>query len=110
MYSDTELALFQSPIKSEEDVPPYKIHIEFSQYRRNREYTGRCCVFQLLIRFSCSLVHLHTSQYFDSFLVQARGEEKADGNATLVGWFVNIPHIGKDLHCMGKRKSRYSDD
>ena len=50
---------------------------------------------------------MDTFEYYDSFLLQARGQEQADGNATLVGWFVTIPQIGKDLHCLGKRKSRY---
>ena len=50
---------------------------------------------------------METFEYYDSFLLQARGQEQADGNATLVGWFVTIPQIGKDLHCLGKRKSRY---
>ena len=36
-----DLSLFESPKKSRDRNPPYNIHIEFSQYRRNREYTSQ---------------------------------------------------------------------
>ena len=42
-------------------------------------------------------------------MLHARGKEGPDGNATLVGWFVTIPTITKDLHCLGKRKSSVTD-
>ena len=32
--------LFDSPRRSSDRSPPFSIHIEFDQYRRNREYTG----------------------------------------------------------------------
>ena len=38
---DTDMVLFQSPTKSRDKSPPYNIHIEFSQYRRNRVYTSK---------------------------------------------------------------------
>ena len=38
---DTDMVLFKSPTKSRDKSPPYNIHIEFSQYRRNREYTSK---------------------------------------------------------------------
>ena len=39
---DTEggKGLFDSPRRSSDRSPPFNIHIEFNQYRRNREYTG----------------------------------------------------------------------
>ena len=39
---DTEggKGLFDSPRRSSDRSPPFSIHIEFNQYRRNREYTG----------------------------------------------------------------------
>ena len=55
------------------------------------------------------LVRLEASEYYDSFMLQARGRDQADGNATLVGWFVSLPSIAKDLHCLGKRKSSVVD-
>ena len=38
---DTDMVLFQSPTKSRDKSPPYNIHIEFIQYRRNRVYTSK---------------------------------------------------------------------
>ena len=32
---------FESPRRSSDRSPPFSIHIDFKQYRRNREYTGR---------------------------------------------------------------------
>ena len=54
-------------------------------------------------------MRLEASEYYDSFMLQARGRDQADGNATLVGWFVSLPSIAKDLHCLGKRKSSVVD-
>ena len=55
------------------------------------------------------VVRLETSEYFDSFMLHARAKDRPDGNATLVGWFVSIPPITTDLHCLGKRKSSVAD-
>ena len=55
------------------------------------------------------LVRLETEEYFDSFMLHARAKDRPDGNATLVGWFVTIPTIAMDLHCLGKRKSSVAD-
>jgi len=85
--------LFDSPRRSSDRSPPFSIQIDFDQYRRNREYT----------------VRIETSEYYDSFLLQARGKEQADGNASLVGWFVTVPQICKNLHCLQKRKSSVVD-
>ena len=52
-------------------------------------------------------MRIESSEYYDAFLLQARGRDQADGNATLVGWFVKTPSIAKDLHCLSKRKLRY---
>jgi len=90
---DTELKLLDDPKKSRGRNPPYSIEIGFDQYRRNREYT----------------IRLETSSYFDSFMLHARAKDRPDGNATLVGWFVTIPTIAMDLHCLGKRKSSVAD-
>ena len=37
------------------------------------------------------------------------GKDQPDGNATLIGWFVSIPQICKDLHCYDKSKSSVVD-
>jgi len=89
ILTDTDLSLFDSPKKSSERNPPFTLKTDFKQYRRNREYK----------------IHLETSEYFDSFMLHARGADRPDGNATLVGWFVALPSIAMDLHCLGKRKS-----
>ena len=78
--------LFDSPRRSSDRSPPFSININFDQYRRNREYT----------------VKIEAFEYYDSFLLQARGRDQADGNATLVGWFVKIPQISKDIKCFKK--------
>ena len=49
---------------------------------------------------------IETSEFYDSFLLQARARDQADGNATLVGWFVQAPQICTLLHCLGKDGSR----
>ena len=41
--------LFDSPRRSSDRSPPFSIHIEFNQYRRNREYTGLMKKYELLI-------------------------------------------------------------
>ena len=54
-------------------------------------------------------VRIEAAEYYDSFLLQTRGKDKLDGNATLIGWFVSIPNICKDLHCYDKSKSSVVD-
>ena len=49
---------------------------------------------------------METSEYYDSFLLQARGRDQADGNATLVGEFVRAPQICRYLDCLSKEDSR----
>ena len=45
LTSDTgegeEDALFDSPRRSRQRVPPFQIQVDFDQYRRNRRYKGR---------------------------------------------------------------------
>ena len=103
---NTDLALFDNPTKSRDRNPPYTLKVNFDQYRRNREYQSMkiLCWQHIIYWFS---VHLETSVYFDSFMLHARAEDRPDGNATLVGWFVALPPIAMDLHCLGKRKSRW---
>ena len=99
--------LFDSPRRSSDRSPPFSIQIDFDQYRRNREYTGVCRFGKKIYNQKVLiLVRIETSEYYDSFLLQARGKEQADGNASLVGWFVTVPQICKNLHCLQKRKSR----
>jgi len=86
---NTDLALFDAPMQSRDKNHPFNLRVEFDQYRRNREYQ----------------IHIETSVYYESFMLHARGQDRPDGNATLVGWFVALPPIGMDLNCLGKRKS-----
>lgn len=86
---NTDLALFDPPTQARDRKQPFSLRVEFDQYRRNREYQ----------------VHIETSVYYESFMLHARGQDRPDGNATLVGWFVALPPIAMDLHCLGKRKS-----
>ena len=58
-------------------------------------------------------VHIITSrpaESFDSFLLQARGAEQSDGNASLVGTFLPpLPAISKALHCQALPGSSLTD-
>ena len=58
-------------------------------------------------------VHLLTtrpSESFDSFLLQARGAEQSDGNASLVGSFMSpLPSISKPLACQDQLSSSLTD-
>ena len=54
-------------------------------------------------------VELRTTDFIDSFMIQARAANKLDGNATLVGSFETIPAITRRLHCFEKRKSSVTD-
>ena len=115
LWQEDDLSLFDRPRKSRERNPPYNIQIDFKQYRREREYQGEG---QLLfnfpptsqsssqLKFAWFSVRLETFEYYDSVLLQARGEDKQDGNASLVGWFELSSHSPvKFLHCHNKRKS-----
>ena len=54
--SREEVGLFDSPQKSRERNPPFSIEIDFTQYRRGRDYT----------------VSILTENYFDAFIMQVR--------------------------------------
>ena len=58
-------------------------------------------------KYLTSLVRIETSEFYDSFLLQARGRDQADGNATLVGEFVRAPQICRYLDCLSKEDSRF---
>ena len=85
--------LFDIPRRSRQRNPPFEIQIDFDQYRRNRKYTGATnnqkysLQFLTILLFSVRIVATE-NQYFDSFLLQARGTNQLDGNATLVGSFI----------------------
>ena len=49
-----EVGLFDTPQKSRERNPPFSIEIDFTQYRRGRDYT----------------VSILTENYFDAFIMQ----------------------------------------
>jgi len=93
IQDEDDSRLFDQPRRTNSRNPPYSLKIDFSQYRRNREYT----------------IYFETTEFFESFILQARGQDAADGNATLVGWFVTVPTIAKNLHCQDKRKSSVVD-
>jgi len=90
---EEEVGLFDTPQKSRERNPPFSIEIDFTQYRRGRDYT----------------VSILTENYFDAFIMQARGQERPDGNATLVGEWVKMPGITKHLKCIGTMRSTVTD-
>jgi len=71
----------------------FNINVDFEQYRRGRRYT----------------IKLEATEYFHSFLLQARGDPRPDGNATLVGSFVKIPPISRHLKCFKWRRSSVID-
>ena len=52
--SREEVGLFDTPQKSRERNPPFSIQLDFTQYRRNRDYT----------------VSILTENYFDAFMMQ----------------------------------------
>jgi len=90
---EEEVGLFDTPQKSRERNPPFSIQLDFTQYRRGRDYT----------------VSILTENYFDAFIIQARGAERPDGNATLVGEWKKMPGITKHLMCIGTRRSTVTD-
>ena len=51
-----EVGLFDVPQKSRERNPPFSIEVDFTQYRRGRDYT----------------VSILTENYFDAFIIQVR--------------------------------------
>ena len=107
-------ALFNTgrPMLDRQRDPPFSLEIEFSEYRRSREYTGDLTAdswipTHLRLGFSVRLVAERTYQ---SFLLEARGPApRPDGNATLVGEWVRVPAISKHIHCLGRRRSAVSD-
>ena len=54
--SREEVGLFDTPQKSRERNPPFSIQLDFTQYRRGRDYT----------------VSILTENYFDAFIIQVR--------------------------------------
>lgn len=85
--------LFNKSPKKLRKNSAFKIKMDWTQYRRNRQYQ----------------VKIETTEYFDAFLLQARGQQQEDGNATLVGFWVAMPPISKYIKCIGKRKSSVVD-
>ena len=56
------------------------------------------------------IVTTNPSESFDSFLLQARGAERDDGNASLVGTFMSpLPSISKSLSCLDQPGSSVTD-
>ncbi len=42
-------------------------------------------------------------------MLQARGENSEDGNATYVGKWVKIPRIARTIKCQGRRQAAVVD-
>ena len=56
------------------------------------------------------IVTTNPSETFDSFLLQVRGAEREDGNASLVGTFISpLPSISKSLSCLEEASSSVTD-
>ena len=49
------------------------------------------------------------NEYFDAFMIQARGKDGDDGNATYVGQWVKTPKISRTLNCLNYRRSAITD-
>ena len=49
------------------------------------------------------------NDYFDAFMLQARGKDGDDGNATYVGQWVKTPKIARTLNCLDYRRSAIID-
>lgn len=81
--NDGSKIVFKTPKKSTVRNPPFQLVISASQYRQNREYK----------------VSIVAEEYFDSFMIQARGRPTADGNTSHVGSWVDIPSIGAIIRC-----------
>ena len=47
--------------------------------------------------------------YFDAFMLQARGQDSADGNATFVGQWIKKPKVAKYINCFSHRRSGIVD-
>ena len=119
-----EVGLFDTPQKSRERNPPFSIEIDFTQYRRGRDYTvsiltenyfdafimqvGDRCQTQICNQEGVVTTRSNTCSLFLTFGIfqpQARGQERPDGNATLVGEWVKMPGITKHLKCIGTMRS-----
>ena len=48
-------------------------------------------------------------KYFDAFMLQARGKEAEDGNATFVGEWIRTPKIARTINCLGYRRAAAVD-
>ena len=48
-------------------------------------------------------------KYFDAFMLQARGKDAEDGNATFVGKWIKTPRIAKTIDCMNYRRAAVVD-
>merc|ERR1711874_17729 len=94
---DMSSSIFENPRKSRKRNPPFELRINFDQYRRNRQY-------------KVYIITTIPSESFDSFLLQARGAERSDGNASLVGTFISpLPSISKPLSCLEQPSSSLTD-
>ena len=121
-----EVGLFDTPQKSRERNPPFSIEIDFTQYRRGRDYTvsiltenyfdafimqvGDRCQTQICNQEGVVTTRSNTCSLFLTFGIfqpQARGQERPDGNATLVGEWVKMPGITKHLKCIGTMRSTW---
>ena len=49
------------------------------------------------------------NRYFDAFMLQARGKDGDDGNATYVGQWVKTPKIARAINCLDYRRSAIVD-
>ena len=45
----------------------------------------------------------------DAFMLQARGKDLDDGNATFVGKWVETPNTAKSIRCLGHRQAAVVD-
>jgi len=84
-----------SPKKGSNRNKPFEINISFDQYRRNRDYTVE--------------IVAEKNRYFDAFMLQARGKDGDDGNATYVGQWVKTPKIARTINCLDYRRSAITD-
>ena len=49
------------------------------------------------------------NSYYDAFMLQARGEDSKDGNATFVGKWVRTPRTAKAIKCNRYRQAAVVD-
>ena len=66
-------------------------------------------IFDIAICMNEDSVRARLLESNDAFMLQARGKDSDDGNATYVGKWVKTPRVARTLNCLKYRRSAIVD-